>query len=131
MTGTQFAKHVNIAGAAPSEPVVVADDELTNTATLQEHPFYELRGTERGQRWREWQNDRVIKTTFGNRLELFLGGAEKRRSCRRLDYLEGVRIEGDEKTREPKFRRALSDTAQEIAMPTMNPIECPDSEHGA
>lgn len=129
MTRAQFSKHGDIAGAAVSETMVVSDDQLTNAAPLEQHSADELGGVERGQSWREWEDDRVVQTAFRHGLKLFLRGAEKRRSCSRFDHLERMRMEGDEKARELQVRGAVPHTTQEIAVPQVNTVERTHSDH--
>ena len=131
MPAPKLAKHVNVPRSSSSEAVIVANEELTNTVSIEQDSFDKGRRIEGSQCWRERYDDGVVDTGLGDNLELLGTRREEQRRGRWIHDLQGVWIEGDEEARQRSSSRAFGDARQEVAMAEMDAVERADSYDGA
>ncbi len=123
-------KRVGAAGSVAPEPVIVADDQLTQAEARQQDIPDELLGKVPREGARELQEDRVIEARQREGLLLLIGrGQQPGRGLGPHDR-QGMRVEGDQHRDEPLRRGLLAHAVEHGPMAAVQPVERPDGDRG-
>ncbi|SRR6266542_1047135 len=124
-------KNGNIARAAVSQTVVVADEQLGHPEATAQHTLDELLRGEIRQPMREGENNEVVDAGLREHFEFFVDGGEKSRSRRGIDDFQRMRIKAHDDAWECRLARASDKTSDDVEMAAMNTVERSNSDDGS
>ena len=114
-----------------TESVIVPDQQLLHPETLAKDELDKLFRAVGCEVMRERHDREVIHAGLRDHFELFLGRREKERRSRRIDDLERMRIEAQQKTWCADVARSFHQPANALDMTQMHSIERPDGDNSS
>jgi|SRR5687767_12843264 len=127
--GAELLQDRDVSRAAVPEAVIMTDEQLRHSEPAAQHAIHEFLGSVRREIVREGHQCEVLDARLRENLELFFSsGQEKWRRCR-IDDLERMGIEADDKTWKPCHLRPVNQSLNYVEMTAVNTVEGPDGDY--
>jgi hypothetical protein len=120
---------VDVTSALAAEAVIITDQQFSKSKAPAQYELDKVFCGVRRKPRCEGNHREVVDSRLGKNFLFLIMGREQEWSGGEVDYLERMRLEGDEDAGNVESARPLYQALDDIAMPAMHTVESTDGDH--